>query len=121
MKQTDWLRRSLALVACGVVATLVACATGPEKKPTTVFYPSLPNPPRIQHLVNFSGSDDMDAGSNFKDFLVGEDKRVSHDLNKPYGVALHEGALYAVDLRGPGRTPDCNSPSEFPRLVWATT
>jgi len=88
-------------------ASLAACATAPtvESGPAAsgpVFYPALPNPPRIQHLKTIRGERDLGSPeSDFAKFVVGEDNR-TQQLQQPYGVAVHGGKLYVVDTKMPG-------------------
>jgi sugar lactone lactonase YvrE len=90
------LMASVALVGCAVAP--------PEKKPAppaTVFYPSAPEPPRIQHLATFVGERDFDADrSDFAKFVAGE--AAGQQMQQVYGVALAGGRLYAVDTKGAG-------------------
>jgi len=79
------------------------CATAPDKTAQgPVFYPSLPNPPRIQHLTSFSTSEDVEQKSSFREFVVGTDEKKIDALSKPYGVAMYDGKLLAIDTRGGG-------------------
>jgi sugar lactone lactonase YvrE len=92
------------------VALLVTgCATTPPPKQEVrppVFYPPLPNPPRIQYLASFSSEKDLRPAkprSAFAEFIAGkaEEEEVIA-VEKPYGVAFFEGKIYVVDTRGPG-------------------
>lgn len=97
---------SIRLLLIGVIAVLAlaGCASAPG--PATqakeyIFYPPLPNPPRIQYLTSFSSSRDVVAkGSGFSDFILGEDPGTDF-IEKPYGVKIFSGKIYAVDTRGP--------------------
>lgn len=88
------------LVLC-VLILVSGCATGPERDQGPVFYPPLPNPPRIQHLRSFTSIKDLGGGSAFAEFVLGRESNEAL-INKPYGVAIHKGKIYAVDTRGPG-------------------
>ena len=95
-------RLVFVVVAC---AALAGCATAPvEKKsaaPGAVVYPAPPEPPRIQHLVTFTGERDFAAArSGFAAFVAGEERGA--ELGQIYGVAVSEGRVYAVDSKGPG-------------------
>lgn len=104
----DGCRRSVTVVAALVVcAWLAGCAKGPAPSApevkTTVFYPELPNPPRIQHLTTFTGESDLATeGSAFAKFIVGDAQGGGARLQQPYGVAMHAGRLYVADSKGPG-------------------
>ncbi|MCK4706041.1 MAG: hypothetical protein KAT90_11190, partial [Gammaproteobacteria bacterium] len=84
-------------------AMLSGCSGITDKKDDQdVFYPPLPNPPRIQHLTSYSGPNDLVAGdSSFSRFILGEESNDAALIKKPYGVAINDGVLYVVDLRGP--------------------
>ncbi len=88
-----------------VTAMLAGCAVVPRdasRESGAVFYPALPNPPRIQHLRTFTGERDFGpVDSGFALFVLGEDPK-SPQLMQPYGVALFEGKLYVADSRAPG-------------------
>lgn len=75
-------------------------------EPGALFYPPLPNSPRIQYLATFSSSKDVEAKkkeSSFFKFILGDE--IDADVKgivKPYGVALTEGRIYVVDTRANG-------------------
>jgi len=104
------LRASVSTVLLGIVLltgafAMTGCATTTEKKVAraAVFYPPLPNPPRIQYLATFSGPDDINAArSAWLDFLIGKDTGAIEAIKKPYGVAVHAGRIYVADTRGGG-------------------
>lgn len=68
-----------------------------------IFYPPEPNPPRIQYLTSLSGPEDLlDSESSFSQFVLGSESKDSALIIKPYGVAVYNGFVYVVDIRGPG-------------------
>jgi DNA-binding beta-propeller fold protein YncE len=83
---------------------LAGCASVPPKEARSpVFYPPLPNPPRIQHLTTFSFASDLGGPPTpFAEFLLGKEQKDRDAVRKPYGVALFGGKLYVADTRGPG-------------------
>jgi DNA-binding beta-propeller fold protein YncE len=91
-----------ALIVCtwsspGAAAEELAAGDAP------VFYPSAPNPPRLQYLRKYSSAYDMSAEeSGFRNFIFGGADKEEQAINKPYGVAIHDGAIFAVDSRGAG-------------------
>jgi DNA-binding beta-propeller fold protein YncE len=85
-----------------LVLALAGCAAAPKKVEGPIFYPPLPNPPRIQYLKTFSTERDLGANSGFSDFILGEDAGSETLINKPYGVAVADGQIFVVDTRGPG-------------------
>jgi DNA-binding beta-propeller fold protein YncE len=75
--------------------------TGDEAAP--VFYPPSPNLPRLQFLAKFATAHDVSTGkSGFRDFVFGGENKEEQAINKPYGVAMHDGAIFVVDTRGNG-------------------
>jgi len=96
----------LAALGISIALSLVGgCATAPtEKQAVTkaVFYPPLPNPPRLQHLLTLSGEGDVAReNSDFAKFIVG-DVANARQLRQPYGVAMFDGKVYVADTKGPG-------------------
>lgn len=80
------------------VSVMTGCSISPEaKKSVPVFYPPLPNPPRIQHLLSLTSLADLNqSSSNFADFILGKQTPESL-VTKPYGIAMHDGKIYVVD------------------------
>ncbi|MBD3648615.1 MAG: hypothetical protein HUJ31_14445 [Pseudomonadales bacterium] len=63
-----------------------------------LFYPPLPNPPRLQYLTSFSGSKDVEKkGGGLEQLITGADTRFKF-IEKTYGVNLHDGKIYATDI-----------------------
>ena len=77
----------------------MGCASLPEKSaesPTAIFYPALPQRPRLQFLRSISGENDLGKKqSAFWEFLVG--KHPDQLLGKPYDVAASKGKIYIMD------------------------
>jgi hypothetical protein len=71
------------------------CATPPRKDPTKVFFPPPPGLPRVQYLTSYTSRKDVEEQSSFNRFVVGEAPDVKVD--KPYGVAIHDGRIYVCD------------------------
>jgi DNA-binding beta-propeller fold protein YncE len=83
-----------AFGAAGALLTL-ACAAPLKKPDAAVFFPPPPELPRIQYLTSYSGMKDIEEQSSFNRFVVGEKQDVK--LDKPYGVAIHDGKIYVCD------------------------
>jgi len=94
------IKRLVSLFALSAV--LASCAGTGDKPEQSAFYPPLPNPPRIQYLTSFSGPGDLEPDSSLSEFILGDESENSALINKPYGVAIHDGRIYVVDIRGPG-------------------
>lgn len=95
----------LGFVLLAGVSVIAGCAATSEKKVAraAVFYPPLPNPPRIQYLATFSGPGDVNAARRpWLDFLIGKDTGANEAIKRPYGVAVHAGRIYVADTRGGG-------------------
>jgi len=91
-------------LAIALLATLTGCAVATKPDSTgPLFYPSLPNPPRIQFLKTLSTQSDLGRKSSvLADFIAGDEDKATDLLNKPYGVAIYDGKVYVVDTRGSG-------------------
>jgi DNA-binding beta-propeller fold protein YncE len=95
-------RATLAvLLGFGVGLLLSACAGpgGPkpgEAEPEYILVPPPPQQSRIQFLGAYSTDQDvLPPLSAFRRFIVGDRQR--RELNKPYGVAIHDGQILVCD------------------------
>jgi len=92
------------VVACGsVVALAVAggCASAPKNTSAPLFFPSPPAQPRIQFLTWASGADQVErTRGSFEKFVLGDEPVVQRAINKPYGIAVHDGVAYVCDTKG---------------------
>jgi DNA-binding beta-propeller fold protein YncE len=81
-----------------IIFIVAGCASAPVKvEQGPVFYPEPPAPPRIQYLISYTSGQDLGAKkSAFEIFVTGEKERVQV-LDKPYGVAIHDGKIYVCD------------------------
>jgi len=83
-----------------------SCSTTPDaEREHSIFYPALPDLPRIQFLTSFSGSNKHGVQKNsFADFILGNKTAADTKTGiiKPYGVAFYNNQLYVVDTRLPG-------------------
>jgi DNA-binding beta-propeller fold protein YncE len=82
------------------------CVAAPAEDPApgpALFYPALPEVPRLQYLTKFSSPLDLGGkSSGFRNFVFGGADAEADLVSKPYGLAIHEGAIYVVDTRGGG-------------------
>jgi len=94
--------RGLALV----VALLLSCVSGGCRAGKTapdianpVFFPPLPEQPRLQFLTSFSGAADLGAPGpgGFERFVLG-DAEQQDGITTPYGLAIHRGKIYVCDV-----------------------
>ncbi|MDX2410730.1 MAG: 6-bladed beta-propeller [Woeseiaceae bacterium] len=98
----------LRAVACLVSAVLLF-AMAPSMADDKIvgeqplFLPLPPNEPRLQFLTKFSSALDISTEKKgFRDFVFGGEDKEAQLVQKPYGLAVHEGAIYVVDTRGNG-------------------
>ncbi|TRZ92229.1 MAG: hypothetical protein D4R84_12740 [Rhodocyclaceae bacterium] len=102
---------SRCIIAVMAAAMLAGCVSNPnqpaqakaaEAPAGPVFYPPLPNSPRIQYLTTIASERDLAVRKDsFADFIVGEEKEVQR-LTQPYGIALYGGKLYVADTGAGG-------------------
>jgi len=96
-----------AAIAAAMLAGCVSTPSKTDKAPAAeaagpVFYPPLPNPPRIQYLTTIASERDLAVKKDsFADFIMGEEKD-SQRLTQPYGVAMTQGKLYVADTGAGG-------------------
>lgn len=89
-------RTSLRTAATALLVLLsAACATQPVKREPAIYFPPAPALPRIQYLTSFNGLKDIEEQTGFNRFVVGE--KLNLELDKPYGVAMHDGKIYVCD------------------------
>ena len=69
-----------------------------------IFYPLPPDMPRLQFLASYANELDVSSKSKggFRDFVFGGRDKEGSFIEKPYGVAIHNGAIHVVDARGNG-------------------
>jgi hypothetical protein len=87
----------LALAVCA----LQGCAgSRPQADEAPVFFPPLPNAPRLQYLTHIENSKEF-AGEKdkFSLFVYGatEEEKVRR-IHKPFGIKTHNGKIYVSDL-----------------------
>lgn len=94
-----WL--SVTMPVAGVITPAAADGEADNNEP--LFYPLPPNRPRLQFLAKFSSALDVSSRKQgFRNFVFGGEENEGHLVNKPYGLAIHDGAIYVVDTRGSG-------------------
>ena len=98
---TIWL---LLVVLAPLAPTSVLSADEPSSEDSeSLFYPAPPDEPRLQFLASYSSPLDVSSKNDrFRDFVFGGKEREGDLVTKPYGIAVHEGAIYVVDTRGGG-------------------
>jgi DNA-binding beta-propeller fold protein YncE len=83
------------VLSAGLIVVATSCATHVRPPQSAVFFPPPPSPPRLQYLTSFSGLKDIETQSSFNKFVAGEKEDLK--LDKPYGVAVHDGKIYVCD------------------------
>lgn len=100
---------TIGCIALMIIATLLSggCSATTER-PIDVsnrqfsFWPQFPAEPRVQFLVAYRYSSDVDIKkSRFEDLIYGEESSVL-PINKPYGIEMWDGKIYVCDIRNPG-------------------
>ena len=94
------MRRAIHTVIVTACGLLAACSHVPggelSRGPS---FPPPPATPRIRFLTSFSSSRDVTGQRRgFARLVFGESKETA-GLDKPYGVAMYEGVVYACDTR----------------------
>lgn len=104
----------LRLMAIGLVSLCLSGCADNARQPEAdasgsspeqgVFFPSPPDPPRLQFLTSYSTSTDLGPSTDKKPaglerFVLGEQEEVKDGIAKPYGAALFEGKLYVCDVQ----------------------
>lgn len=80
----------LLTAACGELPTK-------EEDPGPVFYPELPQRPRVQYLTTIRTERDIGGGqSKLMDFVAGVPRAVK-EIRRPYDIEHRPGKLYVVD------------------------
>ncbi len=76
---------------------ITSCTSAPQIKNESIFYPALPEKPRLQFLTAISSEDDLtDKKPGFEDFLLGG-KETDKTMGRPYAVQATRGKIYLAD------------------------
>ncbi|MDD2309226.1 MAG: 6-bladed beta-propeller [Desulfuromonadaceae bacterium] len=93
-------KNSFFLIAAILLASamlLTGCASTPQIRSESVFYPPLPEKPRLQFLTAISSEDDLtDKKAGLDDFLLGG-KETDKSMGRPYAVQAVKGKIYLTD------------------------
>ena len=104
-KLSSFQKSLLAIVAAMLLAvhSLSTAAADETTDEQPVFFPSPPAQPRLQFLTKYSSALDVSTKrKGFRDFVFGGEDREAQLIEKPYGAAIFDGAIYVVDARGGG-------------------
>lgn len=100
--------RCLVIVGVVLTAYIFCGCQQAEIKPKEetisepVFFPPLPDKPKLQFLTSFSsleekGGDVIKPGW-FEELIVGKEEEKQSLIVKPYGTAMYDGKLYVCDI-----------------------
>ncbi len=102
---TKW-PQLVAVICVGILsvsANQPALADDKTDTEQPLFLPLPPDIPRFQFLAKFSSPLDVSTTKKgFRDFVFGGEDKEAQLVEKPYGLAVYEGAIYVVDTRGNG-------------------
>lgn len=91
-------KSATALVAGTILLLLAACAAPAPKDTGAIFYPPLPQLPRVQFLTTINVEEDLGGGrSEFSRFLLGTEEVDARRLVRPWDVAHEKDKLYVID------------------------
>lgn len=81
-----------------LTAILLFSCAAPEKKIGTIFYPPLPQEPRLQFLLSITGEEDIGKKqSAFEEFLIGQRSSMKR-IARPYDIGAVKGKIYISDM-----------------------
>lgn len=90
-------KKLLMAVMAAIILVAAGCATPEKKREEAVFLPPAPDLPRFQFLASFTGAEDIETEkTKFESFVTGKEETRKR-LDKPYGVAMHDGKIYVCD------------------------
>ena len=97
--------RAFRFVVCLCSLTVPSLASAQASE--TLFYPPLPDAPRVQYLTSFSVAADIEEAKKksgwLSDFVLGQETAEDNEgPNKPYGISIKDGLIHVVDTRGSG-------------------
>ncbi len=98
------MEKAVGRFICAVlVLYLLSGCAGTAKDRSPIFFPPLPDKPRVQFLKGIRQSSDVeDNKSLFSLFMTGREELENDKyISKPYGVQVHDGKIYICDI-GPG-------------------
>lgn len=85
------------LFILSIAMVLFSCAPTPERKIETVFYPPLPQQPKLQFLLSITDEEDLGKKqSAFEEFLLGK-KPPMKKIARPYDIGAVKGKIYISD------------------------
>ncbi len=90
-----------AILALCMFGGMPGCQTASKEKSTLLLFPPPPGTPRVQFLTWANGAAEVEENAGaLERFVLGEKERGLRVLNKPYGLAVHDGAVFVCDSKG---------------------
>ena len=97
-------RTYILLVSWLISLILSGCATSPKKEkieagaPAAIFFPSLPEEPRIQYLYGITAEEDLPGveQKRFDKFLFG-DLKTGKNILQPWDIGSSKDKIYLID------------------------
>ena len=90
-------KKLLMAAMAAIILVAAGCAAPEKKREEAVFLPPAPDLPRFQFLASFTGAEDIETEkTKFESFVTGKEETRKR-LDKPYGVAMHDGKIYVCD------------------------
>ncbi|MBU0717108.1 MAG: hypothetical protein KJ749_02580 [Planctomycetes bacterium] len=84
------------------LAMASGCRTPGKRDASVLLFPPPPAKPRVQFLTWASGAAQVEAPrGSFADFVLGDEPSGRLALEKPYGIAARDGAVYVCDTKMP--------------------
>lgn len=103
MDTTLTMSRGCLVALSAILLALPPLSTALAQDDQPIFYPLPPDVPRLQFLNKYSSSLDVETESKgFRSFVFGGEENEDQVVQKPYGLAMYDGAIYVVDTRGNG-------------------
>lgn len=93
------VKRGMLLMTALLAVGLTGCSTKKSSLSGPVFFPPVPNPPRVQYLKGVSSSKDVvkeKGGFSLFSFGEAEEESIKY-IAKPYGISSDNGKVYVVD------------------------
>jgi DNA-binding beta-propeller fold protein YncE len=90
----------LVVLLVGIILLSGCAGTKVSAPPSPVFFPPIPNPPRIQYLTRISSSRDVDNKKlgGLALVAVGDSQAEKvKPIVKPFGITVHGGKIYVCD------------------------
>lgn len=96
----DTLLTAMTAAVALALAAVSGCKTQEKAEATWLFFPAPPEQPRVQFLTWATGAEQVEPPrTSFEEFILGEEPQAPKRINKPYGVAAHDGSVYVCDTK----------------------